>query len=496
VSGNFLGIDIGTTGTKIALFDPHSGSLVSCSAPSPLYSDRPGWSEADSAIWWELICKLVPQVLDSAGVAASDIGGVACSGMVPAVLFLDRGGTALRRPMLQNDARAVKEIDELAIKLAALNYPVLEKTGSALTQQSVAPTWRWMRANEPDVVGATSSIAGSYDWLAMTLGAQRHVEENWAIESGLYELTGGLANPVLEAAGLPAEDLPVVRRAGERIGEVTRAAAEATSLAVGTPLYVGGADHVLAAFAAGLCSPGQWLIKLGGGGDILAVADRAVVDARLYLDVHPAPGLWLPNGCMATSGSLLRWMQHILGDVELSLLDEEAAKSPPAEIVCLPYFLGEKSPLHDPNLRGCFVGLHLGHERADLFRSCLEAVAFGFRDHLGAFHDAGVTMDNAPRVSNGGSGSRLWKQILADVLDVSLFPVVDHEGAAFGAALVAAVGAGAIVDWADAARFARIGAPVMPRPEYRSAYNEGFEIYRDLQQQLTTTSHRLAMRQR
>jgi xylulokinase len=256
---------------------------------------------------------------------------------------------------------------------------------------------------------------------------------------------------------------------------------------------VGGADHVLAAYAAGLASPGDWLVKLGGAGDILVVTATPVIDRRWYLDEHPVPGLWLPNGCMATSGSLLRWVQQVFGGVDLAVLDTEAAGSGPAQIVCLPYFLGEKSPIHDPDLRGAFVGLHLGHTRGDIFRSCLEAVAYAFRNHVDAFSDSGLDLGRA-RVSNGGGRSATWKQILADVLGRELLPVVNQGGAAQGAALVAAVGSGVFTDWGDARAYVRVGEPVVPSPADRGAYEEGYAMFLQLQDVLTPVSHRLAAR--
>ncbi len=201
---------------------------------------------------------------------------------------------------------------------------------------------------------------------------------------------------------------------------------------------------------------------------------------------------------MATSGSLIRWFQSVTGDVPVAELEAGALSSEPASLVCLPYFLGEKSPLHDPDLRGAFLGLHLGHTRGDLYRAILEAIGYGFRQHTEILAELGVRLELA-RVSNGGSKSLVWKQILADVLGVPLYPVLDHPGAALGAALAAAVGAGLLADWADAsptlARSVR-GRPVEPDPALADRYAEAYQIYRDAGDLLTSVSHRLARRSR
>jgi xylulokinase len=153
------------------------------------------------------------------------------------------------------------------------------------------------------------------------------------------------------------------KKPGEIVGELSKESALDLGLSTSTKIVVGGADHVLSAYAAGLISEGDCLVKLGGAGDVLAVSDNKFLDERLYLDAHPAPNKWLPNGCMATSGSLLRWEQSLLNGIDLVALDKEAESSKPGALLTLPYFLGEKSPLHDPNLRGAIAGLHLGTTR-------------------------------------------------------------------------------------------------------------------------------------
>ncbi len=520
-----LGIDVGTTSTKVVLADPAVGVLAQASEPVALFSPHPGWAEADPAQWWANLTALIPAVLAAASnatgssVTKDDIAAVATTGMVPAVIPVDDAGRPLRRAILQNDARATVEIRELAAALPGLDF--VARTGSALTQQSVGPTLLWLARHEPDVWAPKSPstgaiVQGSYDWLATRLGAAPHVERNWALESGLFELEpdGALTplHPVRDAlaslAGIKPEVVPRVADPGTVIGAVSAAAAAETGLRAGTPIVAGGADHVLSAYAAGLASPGDWLVKLGGAGDILVVSGYPLVDERLYLDAHPVAGLWLPNGCMATSGSLIRWFQSVSGGAPVAELEAEAIAAAPAELICLPYFLGEKSPLHDPDLRGAFLGLHLGHTRGDLYRAILEGIAYGFRHHTEIFTERKVALRTTARVSNGGSKSLVWKQILADALGVALEPVLDHPGAALGAALAASVGtdssagtgasgAPAPQAWAAAASvpgLVTIGAPIEPDPAHAGRYAEAYRIYREAGAALTPISHQLARR--
>jgi len=485
-----LGIDVGTTSTKAILLNPGHGIIAQAQRPVRLLSPGVGQAEADPAVWWSNLTHIVPELLATAGVGPDAIAAVASSGMVPAVLLLDENGRPQRRAILQNDARAVAEIDQVAAALGDLDVATL--TGSALTQQSVAPTCLWLRHHEPEVLQRAVTLCGSYDWLAQALGARRHVEQNWAMESGLFTLGGQLVEPMFTAGEFDRDLVPKLAAPGDVIGEVSPQAAAATGLATGTPIVVGGADHVLSAFAAGLHEPGDWLVKLGGGGDILTVTATAVTDNRLYLDAHPDPDLWLPNGCMATSGSLVRWLAELIGADDLLALGEQAAQRPPGEVLCLPYFLGEKSPLHDVNLRGAFVGLDLSHGKATMFRSVLEGVAFGFRHHVDVFTALGVQLSRQPRVTDGGAGSPVWKQIHADVLGREIIPVLNHPGAALGAALAAGIGIGAIGGWSSVNDYVVLGEPVEPIPDHVARYDDLYRTWRQLSELLTPISHELA----
>ncbi|ORB28350.1 FGGY-family carbohydrate kinase [Mycolicibacterium parafortuitum] len=484
-----IGVDVGTTGTKTVLLDTTDKIVATASRETALHSPGPGFAEADTAQWHRNVIESIREVVTRSGVAPEEIAAVATSGMVPAVIPVDAAGNPLRHAILQNDARAHREVTDLAATLSGVDLVTL--TGSALTQQSVAPTAVWLREHEPDTYARTAHWVGSYDWVLSALGAELHVEQNWALESGLFTVGGDTADVVLEAASLDPATLAPVRRPGTRVGELSRAAAEATGLRAGTALVVGGADHVLSAYAAGVNRPGDALVKLGGAGDILVASDTEIVDERLYLDAHPVPGRWLPNGCMATSGSLIRWFQSLIGGAELTDLDDEAADRAPAEILCLPYFLGEKSPIHDPDLRGVFAGMHLGHTRADMYRSVLEAIAFGFRHHVDVFTEIGIPFERV-MITNGGSKSTLWKQIHADVLGRDMHPVIGHPGASLGAAVIAAIGVGALDDWSDAARFITLDKPYRPDPARRAAYDEAYATWRELGAVMTPVSHKIA----
>jgi len=473
--GLLIGIDIGTTGVKVVVVDPARGQIAQATRANRLDSPHAGWAEADPAQW---LANIEAGLQELAPVLADrPIAAIAATGMVPAIVAVDAAGSPVRAAILQNDARATAEVESLAAALAGTD--ALAVTGSVPSQQSVAPKIMWLERHEPSAWGRTSRLVGSYDWVLMALGAEPHVESNWALESGLYDLSGDVFAPVVEVVPGLRDRLAPVRRSGAVVGQLCVHLARRVGLPAGIPLVVGGADHVLSAYTAGLREAGDWLVKLGGAGDILAVSRDAVTDARFFLDTHPVEGLWLPNGCMATSGSLVRWVQQLMRIDNLAVMDDEAALRPAAEILCLPYFLGEKSPRNDPDLRGVIAGLHLGHGAADVYRSALEGIAFGFRHNADVLRSRGVALDHAT-VTNGGATSYLWKRIHASVLGVPLRTIRAHPGASLGAAFAGGMGVGAYADWDEPLAMVPQGDTIDPDPVWTDRYDDAYELWREL----------------
>jgi xylulokinase len=483
-----IGLDIGTTAVKGVVLDPSRGIVATASRANALSSPQVGWAEASPRQWLDNVVSIIAELVADPAVDASAIVALSTSGMVPAVLAIDANGKPLRPAMLQNDARARTEVAEVADALR--DSGVLHATGSPVTQQSVAPTALWLQRHEPVTWAATAALVGSYDWMLIALGSDPHVERNWALESGLYTLDATPFGPAVEVAGVVGRLAPVLN-SGSVVGTLDATIASASGLPTDVALVVGGADHVLSAVGAGLADVGDWLIKLGGAGDILAVATAPVVDERFYLDQHPVDGLWLPNGCMATSGSLVRWVQALLDESDLAGLDAEASTRGAAKVLCLPYFLGEKSPLNDPDLRGVFAGLHLGTDRYDLYRAALEGIAFGFRHNAESLRDSGIPLTIAT-VTNGGATSLLWKTIHASVLGVPLRTVVGHPGASLGAAVAAAIGVGALDGWHDIGAFVQAGKTIDPDATLITRYDDAFGLWLELSNVTAKTMRALA----
>jgi xylulokinase len=469
-----LGIDVGTTGTKALLLDSEKGVVAEAERVNQLHSINPGWAEEDTGEWWANVCATIRELVDGVEVA-----GVGVTGMVPCTIPLDERAQPLRWSIQQNDARTVEEVEELDRRLAGTR--VLERTGSAITQQSTGPRLLWLAEHEPEVWRKTRTLMGSYDYITMRLSGSRTVEANWALETGLLDFAAmRWADDVLAACGGRAELLPPIRRCDDVVGAVTAAAAAATGLKEGVPVVAGTADHIGSTFASGVLDDGDLLVKLGGAGDIMLAVAEPFVDDRLYLDFHLLPGRFVLSGCMATSGSLIKWFQRVLADgASLSQLDDEAAAVPPGAggVLCLPYFLGEKTPINDPEATGAFVGLQLTQSRGHLFRAVLEGIAYGFRHHLEVFAERGHRPLRA-RVTDGGSRSKVWTQITADVLGIPLEKVTLRSGSAFAAAFCAGMGVGAFSGWRDVDHFVAVDEVIEPHPN--EVYERGYERFRNL----------------
>ncbi|WP_374378740.1 FGGY-family carbohydrate kinase [Dongia sp.] len=485
-----LGLDIGTTSTIGIVIDAEGNSLGVESRPVTLHSDHPNWSEEDPAQWWENVGAICRALLAKTGIAAKDIAAVGVTGMLPTVILLDEAGRPLRRSIQQNDARAVKELGAFAAGMNEADFLAL--SGVGYSQQLVGPKLMWLRAHEPQHFARARHVVGASDFITSCLTGTIQVEHNWALESGFVELATGRYHPALVGlAGIDSSLLAPIRKSHDVVGEVTAAAAAHTGLVAGTPVVAGCADHVASAFVCGASRNGDLVLKFGGAGDILLSSDKPVADRRLFLDYHIVPGLYFPNGCMASSGSFLNWVianwgggareqAKVAGLSAHQYLDRETLSVPAdSAVLFLPYFLGEKTPLMDPHARGTLVGLGLNHDIRHVWRAALEGVVFGFRHHVETFHELGLATTRV-FAADGGAASDLWLQIAADALDLPVTRVDRHPGSSLGAAFVAGIGIGAIKDWSAIATYVSPGRTFQPDPQRHRQLDHKYRLWRDL----------------
>ncbi len=480
-----IGLDIGTTSTIAVAVALPDRILAVASRSVALSTPHPGWAEEDPLQWWDNAVAVLREV--TGAIDATRIAGLCATGMLPAVVLLDAEGDLLRPSIQQSDGRCGAEVEQLRQEVDEAAF--LARTGNGINQQLVAAKLRWIAGHEPQVFARIATVFGSYDYINWRLTGIRAVEQNWALEAGFTDLsTGTLADDLIALAGIPREAVPPRSVSHAQLGMVTPEAAALTGVPAGVPVFGGAADHIVSALGAGIAESGDVLLKFGGAGDIVVATSKALPDSRLYLDYHLVPGLYAPNGCMASSGSALNWLSGLLRpgeDRPHQALDALAAGVAPGAdgLICLPYFLGEKTPIHDPLARGTFVGLSLGHTEGHVWRAVLEAVAYGFRHHIEVLEEIG----HRPRrfvASDGGSRSAVWMQIVADVIGAPVTVLDNSHGSSVGAAFVAAIGAGLVTDWSEAGRMSRLGRTFTPDPAAHAVYAPGYRRYRELYDRL------------
>lgn len=489
-----IGIDIGTTSTIGIVIDDAGRSLAIESRPVTLHSDHANWSEEDPVQWWDNCGEICRALLQKSGLRTDAIAAIGVTGMLPTVILLDDAGNPLRRSIQQNDARATEQLT--AFRRGMTEERFLGLSGTGYSQQLVGPKLMWLRESEPASFARARHVVGASDFITSRLCGSIQVEHNWALEAGFVDLAAGEYHPDLIAlAGIDPQLLPPIRKSHEIVGALTAQAAAHTGLSPGIPVVAGCADHVASAFVCGAARNGDLVLKFGGAGDILLSSDRPVADRRLFLDYHIVPGLYFPNGCMASSGSFLNWVvkNWAGGEMEaaraagLSIhqwLDRRTAGIDAASsVLFLPYFLGEKTPLNDPHARGTLVGLGLNHDIRHVWRAALEGVVFGFRHHVETFQEAGLGVTRV-FAADGGAASDLWLQIAADAIDRPVTRIDRHPGSSLGAAFVAGMGVGALKDWGDIARYVEPGRTFTPDPRNAAVLDRKYALWRDLYERL------------
>jgi len=492
-----LGIDVSTTATKAVLID-ESGTVRRIGAAEYGFEvPRPLWSEQDPRLWWDSAQSAIRSVLAGGGVgaasgagaeagavAAEDIAAVGLTGQMHGLVLLDAAGEVLRPAILWNDQRTAAECD--AIRTAVGPERLIEITGNDALTGFTAPKLVWVRDHEPEIWARVAHVLLPKDYVRLRLTGEYALDKADGSGTILFDLAArDWSAEVLAALRIDPAWMPPTFEGPEVTAAVSGEAAAATGLLAGTPVVAGGGDQSANAVGVGAVVSGRMALSLGTSGVICATTDEPLHEprGRVHAFCHAVPGRWLMMSVMLSAAGSLRWFRDALAPgMPFGELVEPAAQVPAGAegVLFLPYLTGERSPHPDPLARGAFVGLTVAHDRRHLTRAVLEGVAFGLRDGLDLMTVAGVPPPSQMRVSGGGTASPTWRQILADVLGAEIATVNTTEGAAYGAALLAAVGAG----WfptAEAAADALVTAtPVASPGPAVPAYAERHALYREL----------------
>ena len=480
----FLGIDTSTTATKALLMD-EAGQVAGVASSGYTYeTPRPLWTEQHPQLWWDGTVHSIRKVLAETGIAPEEVRGIGLTGQMHGLVLLDEHGEVLRPAILWNDQRTGPQCDAIRSRLG--KERLIGITGNDALTGFTAPKILWVQDNEPNVWANTRQILLPKDYVRYKLTGKYATDRAGGSGTLLFDLNDRTWSPeMLDALEIPSQYLPPTFEGPEVTAGLSPAAAELTGLKPGTPVVGGGGDQAAQAVGVGAIRSGVIALTLGTSGVVFATTESPLVEpeGRLHAFCHALPDRWHFMGVMLSAAGSLAWHRNTLapGTPFDDLVREAEPISAGSEgLLFLPYLTGERTPHSDPLARGAWVGLTVRHNRAHLTRAVLEGVAFGIKDSFTLIQNAGLGAIEEVRVSGGGAKSALWRQIMADVLGVSLVTVNTTEGAAYGAALLAGVGAGVWQNVERACETAiRVTANTPPGPDSES-YQEFYPRYQAL----------------
>jgi len=493
----FLGIDVSTTGAKALLIDEKGVVAASATSALTLQTPKPLWSEQDPREWWKGTAASIRKALADAGAKGEDVAAVGLTGQMHGLVLLDGKREVLRPAILWNDQRTGAECAEIEKRVG--RKELIREVGNVALTGFTAPKILWVRNHEPEVYAKARLVLLPKDYVRLRLTGEAAMDKADGSGTILFELAARRwSKVVLEKLDIPAEWLPPTFEGPETTGTVTAEAAAETGLRAGTPVVAGGGDQAAGAVGAGAVRPGVVSLTLGTSGVVFATTDAPLVEpeGRLHAFCHAVPGRWHFMGVTLSAAGSLQWYHDTLTPQEsfaAIVAEAEGAPAGSEGLLFLPYLSGERTPYPDPLARGSFVGLTVRHTRAHLTRAVLEGVAFSMKDCFNLLLGAGLGEVEEVRIAGGGAKGPLWRKIVASALGLPMVTVNSTEGAAYGAALLGGVGAGAwpTVEAACDATIAVTGRDE-PMAEWSRAYESLYPRYRELYGALKPTWDALA----
>ncbi len=477
----FLGIDIGTGGTRGSVIDENGKVIVSSTAfHQDFASPEIGWAEQDPDDWWRAAQEVIREVLQT--VKAEDIAAIGFSGQMHGSVFLDKSDQVIRPALLWCDQRTEKQCSEITEKIG--KERLIELVCNPAITGFTLPKLLWVRENEPENWQKVRTVLLPKDYIRLKLSGDRASDVADSSGTLLFDVQNRQwSGEILSAFEIDARILPKVYESIEITGTVSESGANETGLKPGTPIVAGAGDNAAGAIGMGIVKNGKVSATIGTSGVIFAVSDQPRLDlqGRIHTLCHAIPNRWHNTGVTLSAGLSFKWFRENLGDGQsYDELVNAAAKVPSGSegAIWLPYLMGERAPHLDPNARAAFVGITAGHTKAHLTRAVLEGVAFSLRDSLEIFKASGVEISSV-RLGGGGAKSELWRQIQADVYGTPVEIIEADEGAAFGAAILAGVGAGAWKTVDEACeKTIRVRETIEPNAESSKQLDQNYEGYK------------------
>ncbi len=483
-----LGVDIGTFESKGVIVDGSGAIVATASRPHKMLVPRPGWAEhRPKQDWWGDFVFITRKMLADSKIPPEEIRAIGTSAIGPCMLPVDANGEALSNAALYGvDARAVKEIEELDAAIG--RERILASCGNALTSQSVGPKILWLKKNRPEIFARAAKIVASTTYLVQKLTGECVIDHYSAANfSPLYVIGKGWSDEL--APGIVELDrLPRLVWSTEIAGHVTGKAARETGLATGTPVIAGTIDAAAEAISVGMARAGDMMIMYGSTIFTIMLSKERIQDGRLWYAPWLYPGEHASMAGLATSGTLTHWFRDVVArEIDpakaFGILAAEAETSPPGArgLVVLPYFSGERTPIHDPDAKGVVFGLNLTHTRGDIYRALLEGIACGTAHIVETYRDIDQTPKKLLAVG-GGTKNRVWSQATSDISGMPQSVCANTIGACYGDAFLAALAIGA-VDRNDIRKWNPEARRIVPNRRTRPVYEKQYGVFKDLYRQ-------------
>lgn len=481
-----LGIDIGTSACKVAVFDEDGKVLAQANRPYRVYYPQNGWAEQNPEEWWEAICDAVRETLSEESVSAEQIKGIGVDGQSWSAIPVDENGSVLHNTPIWMDTRARHLCEKVKKEIGS--DEIFRVAGNDFLPSYVTPKLLWFKEERPEVFQKTHKFLQSNSYIVMKLTGEMSQEYSQCYGIHFFHMEKLSYDMALaEKMGLSPDMMPKLYGCDEIVGSVTEEAAKKTGLKAGTPVVAGGLDAACGALGAGVYRPGETQEQGGQAGGMSICTDKALSHKALILGTHVVPGLWLLQGGTVGGGGALKWFrQELGGGMSFDELTAEAAEAPPGSdgVLFLPYMAGERSPIWNPDAKGVFYGLSFDKTRGHLIRSVLEGVAFSLEHNLRTAAETGIHVDTL-NAMGGASNSVLWTQIKADVTGKTIRVPSSDTATTLGAAILAGVGCGIYGSYGEAVnRTIRMTRVQEPNPENKAVYDRAMERYLRLYEDL------------
>jgi len=494
-----LGIDIGTSACKVVLFRYDGSAAASASIEYPVFYPQKGWAEQNPEDWWTGVCKAVRLVLDGEDILPVEIAAIGVDGQSWAAVAIDESGNVLHNTPIWMDIRAKKICDRLNHEVGADD--IFEVAGNSLQPSYTTAKILWYKEHLPEVYAKIDTILQCNSYIVYKLTGQKSMEKSQGYGLHCFDMRTGTWNEEMcQRLGILRSFLPDIYECSDVVGGVTRESAEQTGLSMGIPVVAGGLDAACGTLGAGVVYPGETQEQGGQAGGMSICLDEYNADPKLILSYHVVPGKWLLQGGTTGGGGAMRWFEHEFADYErenarrtgessLTQLNYIAEAVMPGSdgMIFLPYMSGERSPIWDPDAKGVYYGVDFAKTKGHFVRATMEGVAYALRHNLEVAEQCGAAVEELLAVG-GAANSYLWTQIKADVTGKVIKVPAADTATAWGAAILAGVGAGIYESCEQAVEQTRhITRTQRPNPENRKKYEYGYQLYLELYEDLKAT---------